>query len=125
VVYRRLIRDFPKSQYIPDAWLAFGEFYFQHAPDEEKDVKKALDAYVEAAKNEQSQIFGYATYKQGWCHYNLTRFLEAARLFHRHRGLQIAAIGIGRVVHGRGSVRADVHTDGSMCGMGLPNLSFP
>lgn len=81
VVYRRLIKDFPKAQYIPDAWLAFGEFYFQHAPDEEKDVKKALDAYVEAAKNEQSQIFGYATYKQGWCHYNLTRFDKATEKF--------------------------------------------
>ena len=81
VVYRRLIKDFPKSQYIPDAWLAFGEFYFQHAPDEEKDVKKALDAYIEAAKNEQSQIFGYATYKQGWCYYNLTRFDKATEKF--------------------------------------------
>lgn len=81
VVYRRLIKDFPKSQYIPDAWLAFGEFYFQHAPDEEKDVKKALDAYIEAAKNEQSQIFGYAVYKQGWCYYNLTRFDKATEKF--------------------------------------------
>jgi cellulose synthase operon protein C len=79
--YRRLIKDFPKSQYIADAWLAFGEFYFQVAPDDERDVKKALDAYQSAAKNQDSPVFGYATYKQGWCHYNLTRHDKAAEKF--------------------------------------------
>lgn len=80
-VYRRLIKEFPKAQYIPDAWLAFGEFYFQVGPDEEKDVKKALDAYEKAAAIEESQVFGYATYKQGWCHYNLTRYDKATQKF--------------------------------------------
>jgi tetratricopeptide (TPR) repeat protein len=80
-VYRRLIKEFPKAQYIPDAWLAFGEFYFQVGPDEEKDVKKALDAYEKAAANQESQVFGYATYKQGWCHYNLTRYDKATEKF--------------------------------------------
>jgi tetratricopeptide (TPR) repeat protein len=80
-VYRRLIKDFPKSQYIPDAWLAFGEYYFQVAPDADRDVKKALDAYIEAAKKQESQVFGYATYKQGWCYYNLTRHDKAAEKF--------------------------------------------
>lgn len=80
-VYRRLIKEFPKAQYIPDAWLAFGEFYFQVGPDEEKDVKKALDAYEKAATNQESQVFGYATYKQGWCHYNLTRYDKATEKF--------------------------------------------
>ena len=80
-VYRRLIKEFPKAQYIADAWLAFGEFYFQVGPDDEKDVKKALDAYEKAASNQESQVFGYATYKQGWCHYNLTRYDKATEKF--------------------------------------------
>ena len=80
-VYRRLIKDFPKSQYIPDAWLAFGEYYFQVAPDSDRDVKKALDAYIEAAKKQESQVFGYATYKQGWCYYNLSRYDKAVEKF--------------------------------------------
>ncbi len=33
-VYKKLIKDFPKSQYISDAWLAFGEYFFQVGPDE-------------------------------------------------------------------------------------------
>lgn len=80
-VYRRLIKEFPKAQYIPDAWLAFGEFYFQVAPDDERDVKKALDAYEKAAARQDSPIFGYATYKQGWCHYNLSRYDKATDKF--------------------------------------------
>lgn len=80
-VYRRLIKEFPKSQYIPDAWLAFGEFYFQVAPDDERDVKKALDAYEKAAAKQDSPVFGYAVYKQGWCHYNLSRYDKATDKF--------------------------------------------
>ncbi len=70
-VYRRIIKDFPKSQYVADAWLAFGEYYFELAPKKDRDVHKALNAYKEAAKFEDNPIFGYAIYKQGWCYYNL------------------------------------------------------
>jgi cellulose synthase operon protein C len=80
-VYRKLIKDHPKSQYISDAWLAFGEYYFQVGPDEDRDVQKALDSYIEAAKVQDSQVFGYATYKQGWCYYNLSRFDKSADKF--------------------------------------------
>lgn len=80
-VYRKLIKDFPKNQYISDAWLAFGEYYFQVGPDEDKDLNKALDAYMKAAANTDSAVFGYATYKQGWCYYNLSRHDKAASKF--------------------------------------------
>jgi tetratricopeptide (TPR) repeat protein len=78
-VYRKLIKDHPKTQYLSDAWLAFGEYYFQVGPEEDRDVNKALDAYVKAAANQESAVFGYATYKQGWCHYNLSRHDKAVR----------------------------------------------
>jgi tetratricopeptide (TPR) repeat protein len=80
-VYRKLIKDHPKNQYISDAWLAFGEYYFQVGPEDERDVNKALDAYVKAAANTESAVFGYATYKQGWCQYNLSRHDKAASKF--------------------------------------------
>jgi len=80
-VYRKLIKDHPKTQYLSDAWLAFGEYYFQVGPEEDRDVNKALDAYVKAASNQESAVFGYATYKQGWCHYNLSRHDKAASKF--------------------------------------------
>ena len=81
VVYRKLIKDHPKNQYISDAWLAFGEYYFQVGPEEDRDVNKALDAYIKAAANTESAVFGYATYKQGWCQYNLSRHDKAASKF--------------------------------------------
>lgn len=81
VAYRKLIKDHPKNQYISDAWLAFGEFYFLVAPDEERDVQKALDSYIKASANQDSAVFGYATYKQGWCYYNLSRHDKAAEKF--------------------------------------------
>jgi TolA-binding protein len=73
VSYRKIVKEHPKSQYISDAYLAFGEYYFQVAPDEEKDLQRALDSYIKAAENQDSPVFGYATYKQGWCYYNLPR----------------------------------------------------
>jgi len=80
-VYRKLIKEHPKSQYVADAWLAFGEFYFEVGEKEDRDVTKALNAYVEAAKFEDNPIFGYAVYKQGWCHYNLNAHDKAAEKF--------------------------------------------
>jgi TolA-binding protein len=79
--YRKLIKDHSKSQYISDAWLAFGEYYFQVSPEDERDVPKALDSYIKAAANQESAVFGYATYKQGWCYYNLSRHDKAAEKF--------------------------------------------
>lgn len=81
VSYREIVRRFPQSQFVADAWLAFGEFYFQHAPQEERDLHKALEAYQNAAKNQDSPVFGYAVYKQGWCYYNLARHDKAAERF--------------------------------------------
>lgn len=81
ISYRKIIKDHPKSQYISDSYLAFGEFYFQVAPDEERDLQRALDSYIKAAENQDSPVFGYATYKQGWCYYNLARHDKAAGKF--------------------------------------------
>lgn len=79
--YRKLIRNHPKNQFAADAWLAFGEYYFQMAPDDERDIDKALDAYGNAAKFQDSPVFGYAVYKQGWCFYNKARYEKATEKF--------------------------------------------
>jgi tetratricopeptide (TPR) repeat protein len=80
-VYRKLIKDHPKSQYVADSWLAFGEFYFEVGEKEDRDVNKALNAYIEASKFEDNPIFGYAVYKQGWCYYNINQHDKAAEKF--------------------------------------------
>lgn len=81
VSYREIVKKHPQSQYVADAWLAFGEYFFQFAPNDERDLNKALDAYMNAAKNQDSPVFGYAVYKQGWCYYNLSRHDKAAERF--------------------------------------------
>jgi TolA-binding protein len=44
--YRLLIQKFPDSPYVPDAWMAFGEYYFDKANKTERsaNLKRALEA---------------------------------------------------------------------------------
>jgi TolA-binding protein len=81
--YRALIQRFPQSRYVPDAWMAFGEYYFEKANESDRigNLKRALDAYRKAANYQESSVYGYALYKQGWVHYNLTEWSEALELF--------------------------------------------
>jgi tetratricopeptide (TPR) repeat protein len=81
--YRALIQRFPNSRFVPDAWMAFGEYYFEKANEQDRlgNLKRALEAYRKAASYQESSVYGYALYKQGWVHYNLTEWAEALELF--------------------------------------------
>jgi TolA-binding protein len=81
--YRALISRFPKSKYVPDAWMAFGEHYFDLAErnDRRGNLLKALETYRRAAAHTESSVYGYAIYKQAWVHYNLGNWTEALDLF--------------------------------------------
>ncbi|HET8541818.1 MAG TPA: tetratricopeptide repeat protein [Anaeromyxobacter sp.] len=81
--YRALIQKFPQSRYVPDAWMAFGEYYFEkaNASDRIGNLRKALEAYRKAASYQESSVYGYAIYKQGWVHYNLNEWTDALELF--------------------------------------------
>ncbi len=81
--YRALIQRFPASPYLPDAWMAFGEFYFDRAEHGDRDgnLRRALEAYQKAATFQESSVYGYALYKQGWVRFNLGDFAGALDLF--------------------------------------------
>ncbi len=81
--YRALIKSFPDSPYVPDAWMAFGEYYFERANkgDRMGQLQKALEAYRKAAGYQESSVYGYALYKQGWVQFNLGNFPAALDLF--------------------------------------------
>ncbi len=81
--YRALIERYPKSRYVPDAWMAFGEHYFDRAnkSDRAGNLGRALEAYRKAAEYQESSVYGYALYKQAWVHYNLGHWSEALELF--------------------------------------------
>jgi TolA-binding protein len=81
--YRALIQRFPNSRFVPDAWMAFGEYYFEKANESDRvgNLRRALEAYRKAAGYQESSVYGYALYKQAWVHYNLTEWAEALELF--------------------------------------------
>ena len=81
--YKVLIQRFPKSRYVPDAWMAFGEHYFDIADkgNRQQTLRKALETYKRAAAYTESSVYGYALYKQAWVHYNLGDWAEALDLF--------------------------------------------
>ena len=81
IAYGKLVKDYPKSRFVPDAYLAFGEYYFNNSKGRRDWLLKALEAYKSAAGFPESSIYGFALYKQGWCHFNLSDYPRAMDLF--------------------------------------------
>lgn len=81
VAYRRLIDKYQKSRYLPDAYLAVGEYYFNGSKGRRDQLEKALDHYKNAAKFTDNAVYGYALYKMGWCYFNLSDFDKAMDQF--------------------------------------------
>jgi tetratricopeptide (TPR) repeat protein len=77
-VYHRLIKNFPQSMYIPNAYLSFAEYYFQQG-----DMKAAQQFYQKVTEipPERNKVYGYAIYKQAWCFYNLEDFKSSLKSF--------------------------------------------
>ncbi|MCE9668253.1 tetratricopeptide repeat protein [Myxococcus stipitatus] len=78
VAFKRLVEKYPQSKFIPDAYLAFGEYYFNNSKGKRPELEKALAAYKKAAEFPESQVYAFALYKQGWCYFNLSDY-EAAK----------------------------------------------
>ena len=75
-IFRRLIKDYPQSQFIPDAYLSFGEYFF-----EDKQMEHALQFYEKVLQFPQSRVYGYAHYKEGWVYLNLQDYKKALETF--------------------------------------------
>ncbi len=77
-VYHRLIKSYPQSDYIPNAYLSFAEYYFQQG-----DMKAAQQFYQKVTEipPEKNKVYGYAIYKQAWCYYNLEDFKSSLQSF--------------------------------------------
>ena len=70
--FTRLVRTYPQSRYIPDAYVMLGEYYFEH-----NNAYKALLAYQKATKFKKSAKWGFAMYKLAWCYYNVGEYGKA------------------------------------------------
>jgi cellulose synthase operon protein C len=77
VAFKRLIDKFPKSKFLPDAYLAFGEYYFNNSKGKRDMLEKALGYYKLAEAFPENQVYAFAIYKQGWCYFNLAEYEQA------------------------------------------------
>jgi tetratricopeptide (TPR) repeat protein len=72
----RLLKDHPTSRYVPDAYLAFADFYFDAG-----QMDAALKFYEKVAEFPKANIYAYAVYKKGWCQLNLGAPRDALETF--------------------------------------------
>ena len=65
----RLVKEYPKSEYVTKANLALGEVYF------DKNIMGAAEQFYEAVvKDEKANEYPYALYKLGYTYYNLHKY---------------------------------------------------
>ncbi len=81
--YLELIEKAPKSPYVPNAYLAFGELFFQEATADPSKWALAEAAYMEVLKYPppQNKLFGYARYKLGYVYWNQGFYKQALEQF--------------------------------------------
>ncbi len=82
-VYFELIQSAPKSKYIPNAYLAFGELFFQEAMGDPSKWDLSAEAYKQVLKYPppDNKVWGYAHYKLGYVYWNTGDFPKAIQEF--------------------------------------------
>ena len=82
-VYLELIQGFPKSKYIPNAYFAFGELFFQDAQSDPQKWPFAEQSYNEVIKYPppDNKLFGAAHYKLGYVYWNQGDYAKAMTSF--------------------------------------------
>ena len=67
-----LVRNYPESRHVPDAYVLIGEYWF-----DKNEAFKALQAYQRAAAYKDSDKYAFAMYKLAWCYYNVSEYSKA------------------------------------------------
>lgn len=75
-MFSRLVKEHPRSRFIPDALLAKGEFFFNN-----RRIVEAIAVFQKVARYKNSPLAPYANYKIGWCYLNLKRYRMALSKF--------------------------------------------
>jgi tetratricopeptide (TPR) repeat protein len=81
--YFELIQKHPSSRYIPNAYLAFGEMFFEEAAKDPSKWDLAIAAYNEVIKYPppDNKVYGYAWYKRGWANTSKGEYDQALNSF--------------------------------------------
>ena len=75
--WNRILAEFPRSRFVPDAHMARAEAMFNG----KYDYAGALVEYEKVLQHQQSDLYGLALFKSAWCMWRLGRSDEAARRF--------------------------------------------
>jgi hypothetical protein len=81
--YYELIQKRPDSKYIPNAYLAFGELFFNEAQGDPSKWELARDAYVKVIgyPPPNNKVYGYAWYKLAYVFWNNGELDKALNAF--------------------------------------------
>jgi TolA-binding protein len=72
MAYQQLINNYPESQFISQAYLAFADYYFGKG-----EIQSAVRLYEKVTEFKDSPVYAYALYKLAWCHLNPIGTAEA------------------------------------------------
>ncbi|MEZ4399400.1 MAG: tetratricopeptide repeat protein [Kofleriaceae bacterium] len=75
-VYKRLLDDYPQSKFVPEAYLAFADYYFSA-----NELANAQAFYEKVLQFPKSSVYDYSNYMLGWVFLNLTQEQDAGRQF--------------------------------------------
>jgi TolA-binding protein len=75
-VYDKLLKNYPNSKYVPDAHLAFADYFFEIGQLDDAEAR-----YRMVLKFPKASAYWYAMYKLGWIDLNKQRFLDALDIF--------------------------------------------
>lgn len=75
--FRAIIEKHPKSQFVPDSWLAIGDHRFYGA----NEWAAALEAYERVLAYPDSDSYAMALFKSAWCHWKLGHSQDAIKRF--------------------------------------------
>ena len=70
--FTKLVKTYPESKFVPDAYVLIGEYWF-----ERNEAYKALNAYQKAAAYKEHEKYAFANYKLAWCYYNVGDYATA------------------------------------------------
>lgn len=74
--YKTLIKNHPKSNYIPEAYLLLGDYYFA-----QQELELSTDHYKKVLDYPKSPAVAIARYKLAWCFINAVDYENAIKLF--------------------------------------------
>lgn len=76
-IYDRLIKDHPRSRYVPEAHLVFADYFFERG-----ELPEAAERYRMVLRFPGSPAYGYAMYRTGWIALHQRRPQEALERFY-------------------------------------------